>query len=153
MAKNGPELRDCSNEDCENRFESVLPQTKRCYCEDCQIYYELDSKDDRIKELKEKRRCCEGGFFLEEHECRKSNPDKERIKELEAELKEVNRQRTIEQGAWEELDVYKEGFAYLKIKFTKIVGMLKDLQHQNHHTIEEEAWRIDKILFELKGNK
>ena len=50
---NNPVFRDCSNEDCENRFESVLPQNERCYCEDCQVYYDLDSKEAELARLRE----------------------------------------------------------------------------------------------------
>lgn len=51
---NNPKWRGCSNEYCDNRFESIHPQSFTMYCEDCEVYYDLDQRDADIKHLKDK---------------------------------------------------------------------------------------------------
>ncbi|HDY88406.1 MAG TPA: hypothetical protein ENH82_09900 [bacterium] len=56
MENNNPRFRNCSNEDCKNRFESDIPQDEKCYCEDCGIFYKFDALEKaliRERKLKE----------------------------------------------------------------------------------------------------
>lgn len=71
------------------------------------------NKDDRIKELDSLN-----NFLMGQNKALSEQVFKECLSR-DKRIRELERQRTIEQGAWEQTDAYKEGNANLRIKLAE----------------------------------
>ncbi len=64
---------------------------------------------------------------------------RERIKELEKEVERLNRQRAMEQGAWEQTDAHKEENAILKIKCTEQAQEIERLKADSSYWFDKHC--------------